>query len=84
MNQKESESSIQQTSHIDYLRPNVVKTKSKNVYPMPVPIHSEIAGDTEVIFPSDLRFGGNLLKSMKKDYAVSQYTVVSESDSDSD
>ena len=71
--QNEIGSSIQTTSHIDYLHPNIIKTK--DIFPMPMPIHGivEIEGDTEIIFPADLRFGGSLLEQLKNDYVVSQY-----------
>ena len=38
------------------------------------------SNDTEIVFPTDLRFGGNLLDSMKEHYKVAQYTIVEEKD----
>lgn len=41
-------------------------------------IPPQTAKDTEIVFPTDLRFGGNLLDSMKENYTVAQYTIVEE------
>ena len=48
------------------------------------PVVSNTVSDTEIVFPTDLRFGGNLLDSLKEHYTVAQYRIVEEEEQQKD